>query len=241
VHPERLTATERAEEHDSSALREDATPSAQAVAHSQVGERSPLAGRPGRRLPQRRRDEAREVASIYRALRKGREDRKDEPGAADFYYGEMEMRRASSRGVEKVLLAIFWAISGYGLRAWRSMTSLLTVIFAAALIITVGGFNPPQPQQPQIVPVGMAGIPEARWVGADGKISTKPPQPKKQAVGERFTSALLYSAESATVVFRGPEQTTVSTVGRACQIALRILGPALFALTVFALRSRVKR
>ena len=31
---------------------------------------------------------------LYRALRKGREDVKDEPGAADFYYGEMEMRRA---------------------------------------------------------------------------------------------------------------------------------------------------
>jgi Luciferase-like monooxygenase len=35
----------------------------------------------------------REIATIYRALRKGREDNKDEPGAADFYYGEMEMRR----------------------------------------------------------------------------------------------------------------------------------------------------
>jgi len=35
----------------------------------------------------------RDLAAIYRALRKGREDTKDEPGAADFYYGEMEMRR----------------------------------------------------------------------------------------------------------------------------------------------------
>ena len=33
------------------------------------------------------------VAVLYRALRKSREDAKDEPGAADFYYGEMEMRR----------------------------------------------------------------------------------------------------------------------------------------------------
>src|SRR6266540_1523375 len=33
------------------------------------------------------------IALLYRALRKGREDSKDEPGAADFYYGEMEMRR----------------------------------------------------------------------------------------------------------------------------------------------------
>jgi hypothetical protein len=34
-----------------------------------------------------------QIAGLYRALRKGREDVKDEPGAADFYYGEMEMRR----------------------------------------------------------------------------------------------------------------------------------------------------
>ena len=34
-----------------------------------------------------------QLAALYRELRKGREDAKDEPGAADFYYGEMEMRR----------------------------------------------------------------------------------------------------------------------------------------------------
>jgi hypothetical protein len=30
---------------------------------------------------------------VYRQLHKGREDAKNEPGAADFYYGECEMRR----------------------------------------------------------------------------------------------------------------------------------------------------
>jgi predicted hotdog family 3-hydroxylacyl-ACP dehydratase len=34
-----------------------------------------------------------QAAAAYRALRKSREDNKDEPGAAEFYYGEMEMRR----------------------------------------------------------------------------------------------------------------------------------------------------
>jgi hypothetical protein len=41
--------------------------------------------------------EASRIAALYRALRKSRELLKDEPGAADFYYGEMEMRRHSSR------------------------------------------------------------------------------------------------------------------------------------------------
>jgi hypothetical protein len=39
----------------------------------------------------------RQIAGLYRALRKGREDIKDEPGAADFYSGEMEMRRRAQR------------------------------------------------------------------------------------------------------------------------------------------------
>jgi len=39
-----------------------------------------------------------ENAKLYRALHKRREDSKDEPGAADFYYGEMEMRRHNPAG-----------------------------------------------------------------------------------------------------------------------------------------------
>jgi hypothetical protein len=39
-----------------------------------------------------------QLAGLYRALRKAREDNKDAPGAADFYYGEMEMRRHARRG-----------------------------------------------------------------------------------------------------------------------------------------------
>jgi hypothetical protein len=41
---------------------------------------------------------------LYRALRKGREDAKDEPGAADFHYGEMEMRRHARHSHENVEL-----------------------------------------------------------------------------------------------------------------------------------------
>lgn len=61
------------------------------------------------------------LASIYRALRKAQEDNKNEPGAADFYYGEMEMRRhpaaetpeaAKSRGAERFILYLYWLISG---------------------------------------------------------------------------------------------------------------------------------
>jgi hypothetical protein len=81
-----------------------------------------------------RQDLAREIANLYRALRKGREDLKDEPGAADFYYGEMEMRRKAtpSVSVERAVLTLYWLVSGYALRAWRAVTALGVILLLAA-------------------------------------------------------------------------------------------------------------
>ena len=69
-----------------------------------------------------------EIADIYRELRKGREDKKDEPGAADFYYGEMEMRRHSAPLAERAILWFYWMVSGYGLRASRALIALAATI-----------------------------------------------------------------------------------------------------------------
>ena len=56
-----------------------------------------------------------DIALLYRALRKGREDSKDEPGAADFYYSEMEMRRhdRSAPWPERLVLWLYWLVAGY--------------------------------------------------------------------------------------------------------------------------------
>ena len=83
------------------------------------------------------------LAQTYRSIRKGFEDSKDEPGAADFYYGEMEMRRygTTSRSM-KVLLHIYWAVSGYGLRPLRSLLTLTGVVLAATVLLaTCDGFR----------------------------------------------------------------------------------------------------
>jgi len=95
------------------------------------------------------------IADLYRALRKGREDFKDEPGAADFYYGEMEMRRHDygapsgarpSAITNRSILFVYWMASGYGLRAWRSLVALavVTALFAVAFHY-VGFKQPPEP------------------------------------------------------------------------------------------------
>lgn len=79
--------------------------------------------------------EAERLAKIYRALRKGREDEGNAPGAGDFYYGEMEMRRhAAGSRAEHAVIWLYWLVSGYGLRASRALLALcLTVLLFAAL------------------------------------------------------------------------------------------------------------
>jgi uncharacterized protein YjbI with pentapeptide repeats len=68
-------------------------------------------------------DDPKEIARLYRALRKGLEDAKNTPAAAGLYYGEMEMRRAYAPWYSPIrwLLVGYWAVSGYGTRASRSI------------------------------------------------------------------------------------------------------------------------
>jgi uncharacterized protein YjbI with pentapeptide repeats len=89
------------------------------------------------------------VATLYRALRKAQEDSKNEPGAADFYYGEMEMRRLAPETPrsERVILTLYWLVSGYGLRGLRALFSLLVLVIAMAILFHWIGFSgdPPEP------------------------------------------------------------------------------------------------
>jgi uncharacterized protein YjbI with pentapeptide repeats len=84
------------------------------------------------------------LAALYRELRKGREDAKDEPGAADFYYGEMEMRRsdASTPWAERLILSGYWLVAGYGLRGLRALAALGVVVVALAGLFHAVGFVP---------------------------------------------------------------------------------------------------
>jgi Pentapeptide repeats (9 copies) len=88
-----------------------------------------------------------DIATIYRDLRKGREQNKDEAGAADFYYGEMEMRRFDNTrsGAERLILRLYWLISGYGLRATRALIALALTVLAFGALLWWIGFSPRLP------------------------------------------------------------------------------------------------
>jgi hypothetical protein len=163
--------------------------------------------------------DAGQIAGLYRALRKGREDAKDEPGAADFYYGEMEMRRRARRGqgnaephsptgegsrgrVERGILTAYWLVSGYGLRAWRALSWLVILTAALAVAFHLIGF-------------------------------TRPPQP------DSYWTSLLY-AFRATLSLTDDE-VKLTAWGKLLQGLLRITGPVLLGLALLAVRGRVKR
>jgi uncharacterized protein YjbI with pentapeptide repeats len=177
------------------------------------------------------RDEGLEIAAIYRALRKGLEDSKDEPGAADFYYGEMEMRRkAAPRGFERTLLGAYWLLSGYGLRAWRAILALITLVLVSSVVLAVIGFQPSRltiyrpgaPNQP-------GGAPVYQLTTTDG------PTPG-------WSTGLEYAVQSTTSLLRAPTNPPILTPwGQAIEVVLRLGGPALLALAVLAIRGRIKR
>jgi uncharacterized protein YjbI with pentapeptide repeats len=85
------------------------------------------------------------ISEIYRSLRKADEDSGNEPAAADFYYGEMEMRRAAPEcpRPERFLLLLYWLVSGYGLRASRALAALLVTICVLAAGLDAWGFAAP--------------------------------------------------------------------------------------------------
>jgi uncharacterized protein YjbI with pentapeptide repeats len=170
------------------------------------------------------------LAALYRDLRKGREDAKDEPGAADFYYGECEMRRhdPGTPRAERLVLWAYWLLSGYALRAWRALAALAVVVVLAGIVLAFWGFPNAAPSfRPAAVDRGGALVYQQR--------PTDPPP----GLG-RLPEAVRFSARSATALLRGPER-ALTPLGEWLEIGLRFAGPVLVALAILSVRGRVRR
>ena len=153
------------------------------------------------------------VEAVYRQLRAGLESSKAAPAAADFYYGEMEMRRfAAPCGVERGLLATYKWFGGYGVRALRPFATYL-----ALLAITAAGFRC-----------------RTTYLVTD---------PKAAGDGlnlHHFGEAAAYAARNSISLLSAPT-TGLTAAGTFVLIADRFLAVTLLALTVLALRARVQR
>ncbi|WP_323187114.1 hypothetical protein [Streptomyces sp. NBC_00365] len=178
-----------------------------------------------------------QMAPVYRALRKAFEDSKNEPGAADFYYGEMEMRRhdrSQTTRTERGLLHGYWMLSGYGLRAsralgWLGASMLVTIVLLMGFGLPQG--NPKQEATGTVPPGG------GRVTFEIGKDDPHNPT-RNRFTGERFDKALNMTLNS--VVFRSSGQ-DLTTAGTYIEMASRLAEPILLSLAVLAVRNRVKR
>ena len=180
------------------------------------------------------------LAGLYRQLRKAQEDAKNEPGAADFYYGEMEMRRHSTTTAsgERVILWLYWLISGYGLRALRSLLALL--VLGGIVTAALAGWGLAATAPPQDL-TGTVTNSAGNHSRIDATLSTAKPQ--LPPAGQRWTAGRARTALEValdSVVFRTTSQ-PLTTLGSWITIVARILGPVLLALTLLAVRNRVKR
>jgi hypothetical protein len=212
-----------------------------------------------------------QIVGLYRALRKAREDNKDEPGAADFYYGEMEMRRharhdqareerrrrhwgtwAAAR-VEHAILWLYWLVSGYALRAWRALAAFaaLLVMFAAVCVYW-GGFASPAtsiavgPIPTTTAPGGST--PTSRpssgsaSTARSAPTSTPPAAPTSTTpTGEISFGGALVYGARTVIGLTRDPQPRLTRRGDVAQILLRFLGPVLLGLAILSVRGRVKR
>lgn len=177
------------------------------------------------------------LAPLYRHLRKSFEDSKNEPDAADFYYGEMEMRRhdLNRPRAERALITLYWAVSGYGLRASRALAWLLGAMAATVLVMMLWGL--PKEDAKSYPANSAAGQGTSRAGSTTDPIN--PDGPLAQRVtSERFEKSARVVINS--VVFRSSTQ-SLTTSGTYTEMLSRLVEPALLGLGALAVRGRIKR
>ncbi|MFF9691013.1 pentapeptide repeat-containing protein [Streptomyces sp. NPDC014623] len=177
-----------------------------------------------------------QLAPVYRALRKALEDSKHEPGAADFYYGEMEMRRRAEDipRSERRLLTAYWALSGYGMRASRALAWLGAAMLLTIVMLIAVGLPTDTPKQTATGTVPADG---GRVTFEIDKNDPKNPTGNR-LTGERAEKALNVTLNS--VLFRSSGQ-DLTTSGTYIEMLSRLTEPVLLTLAVLAVRNRVKR
>ena len=157
----------------------------------------------------------RELASTYRQLRAGLESVSNAPAATGFYFGEMEARRRAAISerdlVERVVLSTYRFTSFYGLRAVRPLLAFVALPLIATVLLRLGGGLSP--------------------FEVDGD------QPVLS-----FADSLMFAFSSSTSFLRPiGDQLAMDLDERLIQAVLRIAGPALIAMSLLAVRNRVKR
>ncbi|WP_256095516.1 pentapeptide repeat-containing protein [Streptomyces sp. EN23] len=178
-----------------------------------------------------------QLAPVYRALRTACEAGRIPAGAADFSYGEMEMRRHDRTGTaraERGLLHGYWLVSGFGLRASRALGWLLATVLTTVVLLMWAGIPQDAPKQEATGSVPADGGAFTFTIEEDG-----PGKPSgERFTGERFETSL--DIALGFVVFRSPGR-ELTAAGGCIETVSRVSAPLLLGLAALAVRNRVKR
>ncbi|MDA2807056.1 pentapeptide repeat-containing protein [Nocardiopsis suaedae] len=182
---------------------------------------------------------AERMADLYRSLRRALEENADQPGAADFYYGEMlfRARAVSTPPAERAILWAYWAFSGFGLRALRSLAALAVLVAVTTAVLAGWGIPAEGPQQQVAftLPPGASG---GQVTAEVDKPPSDLPNAEDRWTGDRLEKAARIAM--GAVVFRDSGK-ELTDVGAWTVVVSRFTGPVLLALAVLAVRNRVKR
>jgi hypothetical protein len=149
----------------------------------------------------------------------------------------MEMRRHDHDRprAERALLAAYWVLSGYGLRATRAAVWLLLAMTATLVAMMLWGL-PADSWKPETV---------GTVTGQQVRMPTEKPDPAnptnafhERLSTKRFEKGLRVVVNS--VIFRSSGQ-DLTTAGTYTEMASRLTEPVLLGLAVLAIRGRVKR
>jgi hypothetical protein len=138
--------------------------------------------------------------------------------------------------VERRLLDVYWALSGYGLRAWRAVAALIVLLLACSVLLTHSTFaNVPQPDRISSVDTRTGTVRYAPTPVRGVRPGSKP--------AVTLARATEFTARESLTVTRGPgiPLLDITGPGTAVDIALRVLAPLLLGLAVLAVRGRTKR
>jgi uncharacterized protein YjbI with pentapeptide repeats len=196
-------------------------------------------------LNQRSDASASQMAQRYRSLRRGLEDSKDSAGASEFYFAEMQMRRAdpSTGAFERALLWAYRVFGGYGVRPLAPAVWLVLLLLIAAAGATVlGAVNRSStaaqrielPRQDCRLRVDGQGV----RLGCPASTGTMDALP---AGTERSFGQVTLIVASSTFGFTRALDARLEPGGQLIIIVMRLLGAVLLALCVLALCSAVRR
>jgi hypothetical protein len=190
-----------------------------------------------------------EIEAVYRQLRAALEASKAAPAAADFYYGEMEMRRLGARDagllLERILLRLYKVTAGYGLRAYRALATyaLILLAFSALFYIRTATFvSDTAAAAGGTTPTAVAtGTPIGSPSGPSSSPSTNSGAPAARLLSFHHFGDVAAILGRSSVSFLSPIPNGLTALGTLMIILLRFSAPAALALAVLAVRARVQR